>query len=1076
VAISVLPILAFEYQNPYLLKRFLPLLLLLLLPFALNATHVVGSSLTYEHLGGSTYRITLKMYRDCLPGNSAFPGSVRVEVRDTAGNSFLPDRDVSMSFTSSSVVNPAIDSCAADPGLCLEEAIYTRVVNWLPPQPGGYHLFVQYCCRNYTLVNVNSSPATNLGTAWYTYIPNNAQVITNSSPTWVQPPPVFVCAQQPIDFDFSATDPDGDSLVYSFYTPYEDDPPTFVNGQCIFPTVAFLPGFGVTNPTGGAPLTLDPQTGFLSGSPPFIGQFVAGIRCEEYRNGLKIGEIVRDFQFNVVFCPPIAQPIIGQPAQACLTNNNTIQFDNASTGNASTWFWDFGDTTVTTDTSYAFEPTYTYTGIGPYNVMLIINPNTPCADTVFRLVEFSTVTAYIIPGTDSVCVGDAVSFTDSSSVSGNASITGYWWDFGDGNQSTVQNPVHIFQSSGTYTVLHAAVNSLGCQDTVPYLIDVLAPPIALAGADTVACYNNAGVGLGGSVLNASGGVWFGAGTFTPSATVLNSTYQPTQTELDSGYAVLVLQTTGATLCTHDNDTLRITFGPAPTANAGADITVCVDTPYVNVCAAISLATGGVWSTTGSGTFSTPNQLCTDYFPSQADRNAGSVVLYLSTTGNGNCLPVSDSVLVTFTATPSIVFSVPDTACSNVPFLITAASGTGSGYWTTTGDGSFPGGDTALTTTYLPGPGDLANGLAVLVFNTLNNGGCRQQHDTVTVIIIPAPNSAFSHSNVCPDVAMSFTDFSTSVTPIVSWLWNFGDTLSGAADSSLLASPQHQYQAGGYYTVSLTTVSANGCPDTEVQQVFVYPYPLAAFSTTGFCLKDGTLFNDLSTVDTGSVTGWQWLFGDNNSSTQQQPLHYYNAAGIYSVSLIAVSNFGCRDTVTAPIDIYPSPTAQFTSTPYGFGNTTQQIQFTDQSYNNIVSWIWNWGDSTAASIVQHPSHAWQDPGTYTVSLVVADTNGCTDTVLTDYIISTPPDVPSGFSPNGDGQNDVFQVFGGPFTNLEVRIYNNWGELIYITTSQDISWDGTRDGIPQAVGVYVYTVRATTPDGRDYFLSGDVTLLR
>jgi hypothetical protein len=119
------------------LKRFLPLLLLLLLPFALSATHVVGSSFTYEHLGGSTYRITFKMYRDCLPGNDPFPSIVRVEVRDTAGNSFLPDRDINLSFTTSTLVNPYIDSCAADPGLCLEEAVYTRVVNWLPPQPGG---------------------------------------------------------------------------------------------------------------------------------------------------------------------------------------------------------------------------------------------------------------------------------------------------------------------------------------------------------------------------------------------------------------------------------------------------------------------------------------------------------------------------------------------------------------------------------------------------------------------------------------------------------------------------------------------------------------------------------------------------------------------------------------------------------------------------------------------------------------------------------------------------------------------------------------------------------------------------
>ncbi|HEU4718854.1 MAG TPA: gliding motility-associated C-terminal domain-containing protein, partial [Bacteroidia bacterium] len=95
---------------------------------------------------------------------------------------------------------------------------------------------------------------------------------------------------------------------------------------------------------------------------------------------------------------------------------------------------------------------------------------------------------------------------------------------------------------------------------------------------------------------------------------------------------------------------------------------------------------------------------------------------------------------------------------------------------------------------------------------------------------------------------------------------------------------------------------------------------------------------------------------------------------------------------------------------------------------------------------------------------------------DYIISSPPVVPTAFSPNGDGQNDYFIVRGGPFKELELRIYNNWGELIYIGTTQYPGWDGTRDGVPQAIGVYVYTVHAVTPDDHAYDLSGDVTLLR
>jgi gliding motility-associated-like protein len=1041
----------------------------MLLPLFATATHVVGGSITYEHLGGATYRITLKMYRDCRPGNSQFPGSVGITVRDSAGNGFSPSRSFSIPFTLSTTVQPYIDSCAVDPGLCLEEAIYTRVVNNLPPQPGGYHLFYQYCCRNYTLVNVNSSPATNLGETWYCFIPDNNDIITNSSPTWVNPPPVFVCQAQPIDFDFSATDLDGDSLVYSFYTPYEDDPPTYLNGQAIFPTVTFLPGFGVQNPTGGANLNVDPNTGWLSGSPPFLGQFVAGIKCEEFRNGNKIGEILRDFQLNVVFCPPIAQAVIGQPQGAC--TGNTVTFNNIGGSPQNGYFWDFGDLSSTNDTSSLASPTYTYPGQGPYTVTLIINPNTPCADTGTIQVEMSTVTANTILSTDTACVGQVIGFTDSSTVSGNAVLTGYYWDFGDNTNTVTPNPSHAYGASGTYTVTHIAFNSLGCNDTTTTTVQIIAPPIALAGNDTFACTNNAGIGLGGSVLNVSGGIWIGAGTFTPSNTVLNSTYAPTQTELDSGYAILILQTTGLTLCGQDQDTIRIDFTPGPTIDVGPDIFVCIDTPYINVTCNYTLASGIVWSSTGTGSFANPNAVSTSYTPTLADRQAGSIIIYAQTTGNGNCLPEADSLTIFFTPPPNITLQATDTACSNQAFPIVATSQTGAGYWTTLGDGTFPGGDSVLVTTYLPGANDLASGTVALIFNSLNNGGCQQQRDTLFITIIPAPNAAFTSTSTCPEVGMPFVDQTTSVSPITNWNWNFGDNSTGSTQQN----PSHVFAQGGWYAVELSVISVNGCVDTVIQQTFVYPAPDAEFVTDGFCLNEGTLFIDSSVVDTGSIVSWSWDFGDNNTSTTQSPLHEYASSNTWNVSLVVTTNFGCVDTVSHPVLVYPSPTAAFTSDPTS-ANILQNVNFTDQSYNNVVNWTWDFGDTTQISTQQNPSHTWINSGTYQITLVVVDTNGCPDTLITDIIISTPPSVPSGFSPNGDGQNDIFIVRGGPFPELEMRIYNNWGELIFVSTSQQQGWDGTRDGIMQPEGVFVYTVRCVTYDKKEYVLSGDVTLVR
>jgi gliding motility-associated-like protein len=1053
------------------MKRFTLLCLALLCSFIANATHIVGGSLTYDHLGGATYRITLKMYRDCRPTSVAFPGQVDIEVRDQNGNLFSPDKKITILFTTATQVNPYVDTCAVNPGICLEEASYTKVVNNLPPQPGGYQLYYNYCCRNNSLTNVVNP--TNVGEGWYTYIPDNSQVITDDSPVWTNPPPVFVCQGNPINFDHGATDADGDSLHYSWYNVSDQNPPTFPGGVATFTPIPWVAGFGPLNPCGGANLTMNPNTGFITGVPTIVGQFVAGIKCEEFRNGVKISEILRDFQFNVIYCPPLAQASLSAPSGVCSGSN--VQFNNTSDP-ANNYFWNFGDGTTLADTSHAVNPSYTYSGLGPYNVTLIINQGTACADTAVQQVNLSFVTTALSPSNDSACVGQPMTFTDNSVSSPNSSITGYWWDFGDMTTSGAQNPVHTYNASGVYTVWHAATNNYGCNDTISQNVTILASPIALAGNDTFACTNNATFGLGGNVLNISGGYWSGPGTFTPDSTVLNATYTPTPSEIAAGFTYLTLTTRGTTLCSQDQDSVRIDFTPGPTANAGPDIVVCRDTPSVAVCASITLATGGVWSTSGCGTFGNPNLLCTSYAPCSADRAAGQVSLYFTTTtGNGSCNPETDTLILFMTPPPNVSAGGPDTACSNLPFSINATTATGQGFWSTSGDGTFPNGSNQLNTNYLPGPGDLSNGSVTIVFNSTNNGGCQQQHDTLFVTIIPAPNANFTSVSQCPGVAMQFTDASTSVTSLVSWNWDFGNP--PVNNTSSAQNPSHAYPAGGSYNVTLVVVSSNGCPDSVTLPANVYPDPVSAFTTSGFCQNSGTTFMDASTVSPGSIAAWQWDFGDGNTSTDTSTSHIYATAGNWSVTLITTSDNGCKDTLTLPVVVYPAPTASFYATPATAANTTQIVHFTDTSIPQpIVSWIWDFGDSSGVVTQQNPNHIWINSGTFPITLVVADTNGCMDTLVQDYIITAPPILPTGFSPNGDGQNDFFIVRGGPFTNLEFRIYNNWGELIFTGTSQYPGWDGTRDGIPQPIGVYVYTCYATTPDGEEHYLSGDVTLVR
>jgi gliding motility-associated-like protein len=401
-------------------------------------------------------------------------------------------------------------------------------------------------------------------------------------------------------------------------------------------------------------------------------------------------------------------------------------------------------------------------------------------------------------------------------------------------------------------------------------------------------------------------------------------------------------------------------------------------------------------------------------------------------------------------------------------------------WTSSGTGTFAPSDTSLSGAYNPSPADDAAGNVTLVFTSANNGGCKSKADTINVTLVPSPTAAYTSVSACPTFPVTFTDGSTAPGSVVGWNWNFGD----GSPTSSTQSPTHIYATGGPYNVMLIVTSNNGCVDTLTQVVNVFDKPLADFNANGICLSDGTTFTDSSTVGGGAtINSWSWSFGDSGMSTSQNPTHNYPGAGTYSVDLIVTSSQGCIDTVSQSVNVLPGPGADFLSDDWT-ANQNQLITFTDQSTGGI-SWFWDFGDnsSDSTSTLQNPTHVYTYGGYFDVCLYVTDTNGCTDTICKTEIISLPPSVPTGFTPNGDGANDVFYVFGGPFKELSFKIYNNWGQLIFessdATTCDGHScagWDGTYKGIDQPIGVYVWVVTATTEDGETSKMSGDVTLLR
>ncbi|TND08200.1 MAG: PDK repeat-containing protein [Bacteroidetes bacterium] len=451
--------------------------ILCLCPLGVSATHIVGGEIYYDCLGGNNYMVTLKVYRDCINGQAPYDNPATVGVFDINGNLL---QQLSLPFPGSSLVPPTINSpCYSPPGgVCVEEAIYTGTVN-LPPIPGGYLLTYQRCCRNNTILNL-INPG-NVGSTYSIQVPDASLANCNNSARYNNFPPIYICAGAPLVFDHSATDPDGDSLAYELCDPF--DGASAANPMPVPPAgppysfVPFAPPYSGAYPMSSNPaMAIDPVTGLLTGTPNMVGQWVVGVCVKEYRNGQLLCVNKRDFQFNVLNCPLLTVSSI--PAQQIFCFGYTVQFQNNSF-NATTYHWDFGDPTTNSDTSNLFAPTYTYADSGVYNVMLICNPGTACADTGYTTFYIYPLLQPTFTAPAGQCFnGNSFNFSAAGAFSGNGTFS---WSFGANANppgSSLQNPTNIvYDTTGAFLV-SLTVTENGC--TSSYIDTVFVYPMPTA--------------------------------------------------------------------------------------------------------------------------------------------------------------------------------------------------------------------------------------------------------------------------------------------------------------------------------------------------------------------------------------------------------------------------------------------------------------------------------------------------------------------------------------------------------------------------------------------------------------------
>lgn len=369
------------------LRLFLSVFALLAMSSALHATHIVGGEISYEDLGGGTYRIRLVVYRDCGPTNAngtGFDDAASVGIFNGAGQ-LVNVVNIPLSFQNVGEVPVVLENpCGTPPpSVCVEQAVYQQVVD-IGESPNGFTLSYQRCCRNPSIINLTNPD--DAGATFTTQIPGTSVTEDeNSSPVWNSLPPVALCAGFDFFFDHSATDADGDSLAYSLCSPMfggtpNQPAPNPPNGPP-YTDVNWAPGYSATNPIDGNPaFEIDPVTGYLTGMPTQAGQYVIGICVEEWRDGQLLSNSNRDFQFNVTVCDPNITSNVALQTGSQLCIGESIDFQQFSI-NATFFHWDFGVPGIDSDTSNLAFPSYTFPEPGTYTVTLIANPGWPCADS-----------------------------------------------------------------------------------------------------------------------------------------------------------------------------------------------------------------------------------------------------------------------------------------------------------------------------------------------------------------------------------------------------------------------------------------------------------------------------------------------------------------------------------------------------------------------------------------------------------------------------------------------------------------------------------------------------------------------
>lgn len=653
----------------------------------------------------------------------------------------------------------------------------------------------------------------------------------------------------------------------------------------------------------------------------------------------------------------------GPTAAFSIDNNpfcdtGTVNFTESSV-NAVIWDWDFGNGNVS---NLQNPPPQFYTGTGNYNATLNVTAANGCTDQAATTINvYQSPTVQFTP--NAVCQGQLTQFSDASVSSPGDPIISWNWNFGDGGAvSTIQNSVYQYNTAGTFQLI-LSVATANCSNTDTFALQVNPLPVAAFNATPLSGCTPLQVDFTDNSTGAVHWDWnFGDGSLTDTLQNPSHDYiNPLSNDVTDNVSLVVTNifgctdtafsavtvfaaaqatftsnavpgcsplpvnfnntSTGATTFQWDfgdgsavstqNSPIHLFSNTTPfiqfytttlvvySANGCTDttsqqitafpepdfiITPSVDTGCHALSVSFSPSNGGViynWDF-GDGVTSTSSN------PTHVFTNTGVIdSVYTVTLIATNAFSCVDTAQI-----PVTVYPLPGASFSASPLLQVYPNATVNLLNTSNGGFTYHWdfGDGTTSPTFNPPAHLYATWGTYQIQLTVFNDHCQDTVSHFITIDPPLPVSSFVLSDTagCRPFTVSFTNNSLYAT---SYLWDFGD-----GGTSTQQDPSYTYYNAGTYIVTLTATGPGGVTNAA-DTIIVYESPTAYFTLSPnlVYIPNTVYFYNLST----NSTSWQWSFGDGGTSTDYNPEHIYNTTGIYDVTLIAVNDVGCSDSVTVP---------------------------------------------------------------------------------------------------------------------------------------------------------------------------------